>query len=123
MIYKSEDALKKEVEQKEKELKKVKSELKTREEKRRLAELGRDIFDKQFGLDLISDNYNIYPQEQYFSIQSRFCEGFSETDEGCNKHLLKELREQYIDFLETDVKQLQELLNNIKKQHEDMETK
>ena len=115
-MTKTEQELIKEIEEAQQKLADSKYELEELKEKEMLKEKANKMFDKQFGLNMISDDYNIYPQEEFKMIRNGFILGFS-TDDTLNKFNLEQYRNDYINYLRRDIEELQEKFKEIEKQY------
>lgn len=111
---KSIEQIEKEIKIQERELEKAKAEIKAKKAEQIRKEKARKYFNENVKVSRISDNYNIYPEESFHQLQSRFIKTFSD-DDSMNVHNLKEMEAEYIVGLKTDVKDLLEQINNLEK--------
>jgi predicted transcriptional regulator len=104
-----------ELEKKEREIKNLLAKIdKEKKEQQRIKE-AKEYFYKNFKLSMISDNFNIYPQEIYNNVENKFINNFV-NDKGYIEHLITELREEYISSLKSDINTLTEFVKEIEAQ-------
>lgn len=113
------DELTNEVAEKEKEYLLAKSKLDIAKKEESRKDKAKKFFDKNFGLNFISDNYNIYPEENYFNAESNFIKDFTD-DNSYNEHLLHEQREKYVTMLKADVDTLNDRIKEIEEQYKEI---
>jgi len=99
----------KEIEEKEKELNKLKYELERQKARKEKEEKARKYFDKHFNMDMSHDISGI--DEYYGQLKCRFIDNFSINDKSYNEYLLKELRQDYVDWVKSDLEVLQNQYN------------
>ena len=96
--------------------KKLVEEIKTQEVEEERKRNRYEKFREMFGISIVSDNYNIYPEEEFSHLEGRFANDKGEDDE----ELIKELREEYAIQLEQRVKELNEEIKKYRKRLKEM---
>lgn len=116
---------KKTLEKMRKEMTQLQYEIEKEEKEKIRKEKAQKYFDKNFGLTMISDNYNIYPQEQYTNIMGQFIQNYSDGKEydTNNQYTLNEFRKDYIENLKSDIKSLSDILEHIEEEFKELEEK
>lgn len=107
--------LMKQIEDKERELKKLKENNKALIEKKEKEEKARNFFLDNFKL-YISDDYNVYPEEYNNHCLSRFVVSMLGKDEKEMKAEIPKYKKMFLEFLDDDIEMLQEQRKHIVKQ-------
>ena len=72
------------------------------------------FFKKHFNL-FISDDYNIYPEEYTYNLESRFINNMWQyTDEKGRLRVIEELKQEYLELIKSDIEMLQKEYERIK---------